>query len=54
MDEVLLKLAQIDGAIQNSSILNGGFDALAEDIKDVRADLHDVKSSLQEINNDKA
>lgn len=49
MDEVLLKLAQIDGAIQNSSILNGGFDALAEDIKDVRADLHDVKSSLQEI-----
>jgi DNA repair ATPase RecN len=49
INEVLSKLSQIDGAIKNSSALNGGFDALVEDIKDLRTDLHEVKNSLQEI-----
>jgi len=49
IDDILNKLDQIDGAMKNSAVLNGGFDTLVSEVKDVRKDLSEVKNSLQEI-----
>jgi len=49
IDDVLNKLDQIESTVKNSAVLNGGFDLLVSEVKDVKSELQDVKLSIHDI-----
>ena len=49
INDVLNKLDQIESTVKNSAVLNGGFDLLVSEVKDVKSELQDVKLSIHDI-----
>jgi hypothetical protein len=49
IDDVLNKLDQIESTVKNSAVLNGGFDLLVSEVKDVKSELQHVKINIHDI-----